>query len=101
LTLIEFELYAELKPAEFFKQSWAKPKTYHKSPNIRGMIDRFNLLTNWISTCILEPKKIKIRIKRMIFFIQVAKALRTLHNFHSLMAFISGNALIFNSNEKQ
>eukprot|EP00029_Vermamoeba_vermiformis_P008300 TRINITY_DN383_c0_g2_i1.p1 TRINITY_DN383_c0_g2~~TRINITY_DN383_c0_g2_i1.p1 ORF type:complete len:815 (+),score=196.28 TRINITY_DN383_c0_g2_i1:83-2527(+) len=90
LTLLEFETYSSIKPAEFFGQAWAKPKTYHRAPHIRAMIDRFNMITRWISTLIVTEEKIRNRAKRFVKFIKVAECLRQMHNYHTLMAVLSG-----------
>jgi hypothetical protein len=90
LTLLEFETYCSIKPAEFFGQAWAKPKTYHRAPHIRAMIDRFNMITRWISTLIVTEEKIRNRVKRFVKFIKVAECLRQMHNYHTLMAVLSG-----------
>lgn len=90
LTLIEFEVYSQIKPTEFFGQAWAKPKHHHRAPNIRAMIDRFNIITKWITTEIVSEEKIRNRVKRYMKFIKIAQALRTMHNYHTLMAILGG-----------
>lgn len=90
LTLIEFEVYSQIKPTEFFGQAWAKPKHHHRAPNIRAMIDRFNVITRWITTEIVSEEKIRNRVKRYMKFIKIAQALRQLHNYHTLMAILGG-----------
>lgn len=90
LTLVEFETYAGIQPAEFFGQAWAKEKTHHRAPHIRKMIDRFNLITRWITGEIVTVEKIRNRVKRVVKFIKVAQELRNLGNYHTLMAVLSG-----------
>jgi hypothetical protein len=90
LTLIEFETYSNIKPAEFFNQAWAKATTWDRAPHIRQMIDRFNALTRWIATLIVSEDKIRMRVKRFVKFIKVADCLRKMHNYHTLMAVLSG-----------
>lgn len=90
LTLIEFEVYSQLKPTEFFGQAWAKPKHHHRAPNIRAMIERFNVITRWITTEIVSEERIRNRVKRYMKFIKIAQALRQMHNYHTLMAILGG-----------
>lgn len=90
LTLIEFEVYSQIKPTEFFGQAWAKPKHHHRAPNIRAMIERFNSITRWITTEIVSEEKIRSRVKRYMKFIKIAQALRQMHNYHTLMAILGG-----------
>lgn len=90
LTTIEYEIYTSIKPAEFFGQAWSKPKTYHRAPNIRAMINRFNEITKWVTTEIVNQEKLRNRVKRFVKFIKIAQHLRTLHNYHTLMAILGG-----------
>jgi hypothetical protein len=54
------------------------------------MIDRFNMITRWISTLVVTEEKLRNRAKRFVKFIKVAEALRQMHNYHTLMAVLSG-----------
>lgn len=90
LCLMEWEIYSKIKASEFFGQAWAKPKSYHRAPHIRAMIERFNVITRWISTEIIVQEKLRNRVRQVVKFIKVACSLRQLHNYHTLMAVLSG-----------
>ncbi|KAF2074282.1 hypothetical protein CYY_004415 [Polysphondylium violaceum] len=92
LTLIEFDIFSKIQSNEFLNQAWAKEKTFHLAPNIRAAIDRFNLVTKWVSTIILKEEKIRTRTKVMSKLLKVAKFLKTFSNYHTLMAILSGLA---------
>jgi len=92
LTLIEFDIFSKIQSNEFLNQAWSKEKTFHLAPNIRAAIDRFNLVTKWVSTIILKEEKIRTRTKVMSKLLKVAKFLKTFSNYHTLMAILSGLA---------
>jgi len=102
--------------SELLGQSWNKPKTKHKSPNVLQMIARFNHLSLWVGTQIVLQEKIKPRAKVLAKLIAVADArtqipaapsshskslfvqhLRKMNNYNSLMAFVAmfNNSAIF------
>eukprot|EP00026_Physarum_polycephalum_P008498 Phypoly_transcript_08586.p1 GENE.Phypoly_transcript_08586~~Phypoly_transcript_08586.p1 ORF type:complete len:303 (+),score=44.70 Phypoly_transcript_08586:112-909(+) len=74
LCLIEYEIFSVLKPSEFFQQAWAKANADKSAPNIRASIGRFNEITRWIVTMVLQQEKLSKRVKIMQKLIQIAKA---------------------------
>ena len=90
LTLMDFEIFSAIKPGELLNSNWSKTKHKHRSPNVLKMASRFNDVSNWVSTTIVQCLKIKLRIKMMIKFIKIAEALRKMNNFNTLMALIAG-----------
>jgi len=89
ITLIEFEYFSAIKPQEFFRNAWTKPDMWHLCPGIRQLINRFNATTRWIMSKILTPEKPKETIKMIKKFIHIAKCLRSINNYHTLMAILS------------
>ena len=47
LTLLDFELFAKIKPLELVNQAWVKPKYSHQAKNILHFAERMNTLTRW------------------------------------------------------
>ncbi|EGC38002.1 aimless RasGEF [Dictyostelium purpureum] len=90
LTLIEFEIYRKIKPPELLNQSWNKTKLKSRAPNVLKMIDRFNSVSMWVATMIIQTAKVKARARMMARFIKIAEHLKTLNNYNSLMAIIAG-----------
>lgn len=56
LTLIDYSLFAKIKPAELLNQAWQKAKFRHRAINILRLVDRVNHLTLWVATTILSQK---------------------------------------------
>jgi len=59
------------------------------SPNLVNIINRYNTLSIWIITSILEPNKVRLRAKRFEFFLKLVEHLRALNNFNTLMACVA------------
>lgn len=46
LTLIEYNIYKEIKPSECLKQRWTRTDKASVAPNIMALIDRFNKVSS-------------------------------------------------------
>lgn len=42
LTLIDFNLFAAIRPSEFLQQAWSKEALKDRAPNIRALVRRSN-----------------------------------------------------------
>ena len=72
LTLIEFDLFAAIKPSEFLNQNWNKKTSAITSANILNISARFNKMVLWVIRAILSKKEIKKRAQRMTKIIDIA-----------------------------
>ncbi|KAF2074781.1 hypothetical protein CYY_003927 [Polysphondylium violaceum] len=90
LTLIEFNLYKKIKPPELLNQSWNKAKLKYRAQNVLKIIDRFNSVSMWVATLIIQTPKVKARARMMSRFMRIAEHLKNLNNYNSLMAIIAG-----------
>lgn len=89
LTLIDYDLFGQIRPAELLNQSWNKPKLKHRSPHVLEMIQRFNTLSKWLCSQILKCESIKERTKVMQHVIHLGRNLLELNNFNSFNAILS------------
>jgi Rap guanine nucleotide exchange factor 1 len=98
LTIIDFMLFAEIRPQELLGQAWMKAK--HKAQNVLQMISRANDVSLWVCGLILSPARAKVRALRFAKLIRIAGCLRDLNNYSTLMAFLGGfnNSAIFRLN---
>ncbi|EGG19007.1 Ras guanine nucleotide exchange factor [Cavenderia fasciculata] len=91
LTLIDFEMFAAIKPSELLNQSWNKPKLRHRSPNVLALISRFNEISSWTASMILNHDKVKDRARVMAKFVKIGEfLLKQLNNYNTAMAILSG-----------
>lgn len=90
LTLMHFELYQAIQPSEFLNKSWLDPHLRFKAPNVIAMMKAYEEVSLWVATEILTQDKARRRVKLIKKFIDIAKYLRQLNNFHSLFAVLAG-----------
>ncbi|KAF9410752.1 hypothetical protein BGZ76_005444 [Entomortierella beljakovae] len=86
LTLVEFGLFRKIKPRDLLRHVW---KTNKGSAAIQASVAHFNFISSWVGTMILSPSKAKNRAKMMEKFINIAKILREMGNFNTMMAIIA------------
>ncbi|KAJ3450658.1 ras guanine nucleotide exchange factor i-related [Anaeramoeba flamelloides] len=89
ITLIDFEIFSQIKPAELLNCAWSKDKLKHRAKNVLHFILRFNQLSNWFSKLILDHEKVKVRAKVLTKVINIAERLYQLNNFNSLYSVLS------------
>ena len=92
LTLIEFDLYRLLRPEEFLGLAWSKKNSDINAPNVKQMISRFNLVSQWVGTEILQRggENMNERKRLLLFFIKVAQSCRQLNNYNAVFEIVSG-----------
>ncbi|EGC30159.1 hypothetical protein DICPUDRAFT_41848, partial [Dictyostelium purpureum] len=91
LTLMDFEIFSNIKATELLNQSWNKPKLRHRSPNVLSLIARFNEISEWTASSILSYERVKDRARIMAKFIKIAEyCMKSLNNFNTSMAILSG-----------
>jgi len=89
LTYIHIRLFEKVQFSEFFENAWQKPDKATRAPNLSIISSYFNQISSWVSTAVLLSYQLKPD-RVTSFFIKVCKELYKLHNFHSLLAIISG-----------
>lgn len=90
LTYIEFDLYKSIQSAELKNQSWNKDKRKCMARNVISLIQRTNRLSFWIASSILLQTKLKDRARAVIKAIQIARSLKDMCNYNTLMGVIAG-----------
>jgi len=72
LTLIECHLFKLIQPKECLNQAWSKASLRDLAPNILNLTDRFNQVSKWVGTEILQVSPLKERARVLRYFIDVA-----------------------------
>ena len=90
LTIIESNLYRDIKPQECLGLAWSKKNAQERAPNILKMINRFNIVSNWVCSEILKQDTQKGRVDTLNHFIEIAERCKGLNNFNACMEIISG-----------
>jgi hypothetical protein len=101
ITLIDYELFGQIRSSELLNQSWNKPKQRHRSPHVLELIQRFNTLSKWLCGLILHTENLKDRIKVMQHVVALGRSLLQLNNFNALMAVLSAlqNSAVYRLNQ--
>lgn len=63
LTFLESKLFKRIEPNECLSGAWAKDKKYEVTPNIVALTDRWNIMTDYVSLCVLRETELKRRKK--------------------------------------
>ncbi|KAJ6252105.1 ras guanine nucleotide exchange factor i-related [Anaeramoeba flamelloides] len=90
ISLIDFEIFSKIRPAELLNCAWSKDKLKHRAKNVLKMTNRFNAMSEWAATLIIQPERVRQRVKVLKKFINIAQHLYQLNNFNSLISILSG-----------
>eukprot|EP01136_Pigoraptor_vietnamica_P010008 Opistho-1_new@47108 len=77
LTLIESGLFALIQPKECLDLAWQAKNNRELAPDILGMIERSNRVSNWVATEILKEETLKGRANIMRHIINIAEKCRS------------------------
>lgn len=104
ITLIEWEMWVKIRETELIGLGWTKKDKDTLSPNgtifpscnsmlfylnnlVCNMTKRFNMVSDWVATCICCEENPKKRVKLIVKFIEVADCLKTLGSFLFIYCF--------------
>jgi len=90
LTLVSFEAYSRIRPAEFFGQPWSHPKLHALCPNLMEMINHFNYVARAVGSMLVSEPKVRQRAKLFEKFILLGEHFKNLNNYSLLTAVVSG-----------
>jgi len=90
LTLIEFDSYVKIQPRECLGQHWSKKERQHKAENVVSLIQRFNKVSQWVTSTIVQIDNVKSRAEVLIKFIEVAEHMNKLNNISGMMQVAAG-----------
>ena len=89
LTLMEEDIFIQIRPKEFLKQAWNKGNHELNAPFITLLTRNFNKLINWITTEVLKHQDATLRAETITKFIKTAKYLEKLKNYNGVMQVLS------------
>ena len=82
LTIITHSRMSRIKKKEFLNKNWERSNKKIESPNIVGIFERFNQLTNWISEEILRYDRKRHRKLAIEKFVNIAEECWKINNFN-------------------
>lgn len=89
LTLIESELFQRITAKELVDLAWQKHKDKADFA-LTALSTHFNKVSNWVSTCILQPDDVKHQLQIIKKFVRVAKRLHELRNYNTCIQVLFG-----------
>lgn len=88
ITLIEHQLFKEIKANEFLGLAWAKRR--EQAPNILRLINWSNRMIKWVATTIVTEPDYRRRVATLKLILDTADYCKRLNNFNGVMEIVSG-----------
>ncbi|EGG18119.1 hypothetical protein DFA_06786 [Cavenderia fasciculata] len=92
MALIDQSLLARISAKELLSKKWSSQHVgnIETCPNIINMIQVFNNGSQWVASEIVQERSSKQRLKRLKFFLDVARHCFEMNNYNGLMMVVSG-----------
>jgi hypothetical protein len=75
MTLLDYELFQRIRPCEYNNLAWTKKNKESLSPNLLRMIRRFNEVSIWVQSTIVNGKSVKKRAAIVDKFVKIAQVI--------------------------
>jgi hypothetical protein len=89
MTLIEEELFRNVRPRELIGLAWTKKDKEKRAPNLLKISARFNAVSDWVKSAIVSERDLKKRTKVFEKFVEIAVELGKLNNYNAAMEITS------------
>lgn len=84
-TLMEFEIFKEIKPNELTSLGWKKAdQKYQLSPNVSKLINLTNKFTYWYAKCIVDTQNLEERVAVVQRLLDISSYFYQMNNFNGM-----------------
>jgi hypothetical protein len=90
MTLIDSSIFTAIDLQELLRVRWKAENRDEISPNVVGMIHRFEMISSWVATNVLLLTEPRERTSTLEFFIELAWVARKYRNYSLLVAVYTG-----------
>ena len=90
LCLVDHAMFTKIQVRELLDKAWTVVNKEELAPNVVLLTNRFNKLSQWVSTCIVQQVKRKKRTKIVEWFISLAQKCADYFDFHAVVAILGG-----------
>jgi RasGEF domain len=87
---MEWNLYKAVAPKELLGLAWSKKDAAERSPKLLQLIDRFNLVSNWVVVTLVREFDLKKRVKLLTHFVKICAEMSNMGNFNGVFEIVSG-----------
>jgi len=90
MCLMDHDIFSSIRPHEFLGTMWKQTNCHGEAPNIRRLINHFNLVNCWSQVMILSKRSIRERADILGRLLDICFHLNRLENLNSFSAIMSG-----------
>ena len=90
MTLIEQDYFRQISLGDCLNHALKRPSTTPGAEAVKKLIRHFNLVSEWVSSEVVQEEDDEQRLKVLRNFIQLARMCRKHSNFNALMEVLSG-----------
>ncbi len=90
LAILDHDLFCKIRGQELIGQKWSKESLRPLAPNVMAVIGRFNALSSWVVTLILQPSEAVIRAALVARLTTIGSHLKELRAYGPASAIVGG-----------
>ena len=72
ITIVDLATFKKIRPAELLNSNWCKQDKLLRSPNVCALISRFQFLSGWVASEIVNTPNLEERVQKISKLIDVA-----------------------------
>jgi len=90
MTILDFENFQMVQDSELYHLNWKNSKAAKMAPNVLKLVERFNKISFWVVTEIVNQHRLRERVHLIKKFISIAEYCKEINNLNGVMEIIAG-----------